>query len=81
MECQPDEHRVLLIVYHLVWPPKRRRPVLVNAVATECRSPITRKCREQRWETLELAIQPDHIYSANAIATPTRARIGLAIAG
>ena len=62
MEYQRDDHRVHLIVYHLVWTPKRRRPVLVNAVATECRALIERKCSERGWEILELAIQPDHIH-------------------
>jgi putative transposase len=62
MEYHRDDHRVHLIVYHLVWTPKRRRPVLVNAVATECRALIERKCSECNWEILELAIQPDHIH-------------------
>jgi putative transposase len=62
MEYYRDDHRVHLIVYHLVWTPKRRRPVLVNAVATECRALIERQCSERDWEILELAIQPDHIH-------------------
>jgi putative transposase len=53
---------VHLVVYHLVWTPKRRRPVLVNAVAAECRALIERKCAERRWDILELAIQPDHVH-------------------
>jgi putative transposase len=62
MDYQRDEHWVHLIVYHLVWTPKRRKAVLVNAVATECRSLIERKCAERHWEILELAIQPDHVH-------------------
>ena len=62
MDYQRDEHRVHLIVYHLVWTPKRRKSVLVNAVATECRSLIERKCTDRHWQILELAIQPDHIH-------------------
>ena len=62
MEYQRDEHRVHLIVYHLVWAPKRRRPVLVDAVASECRTLIEQKCSERHWQVLELAIQPDHIH-------------------
>ena len=62
MDYQRDEHRVHLIVYHLVWTPKRRKSVLVNAVATECRALIERKCSERNWQILELAIQPDHIH-------------------
>src|ERR1700694_2134782 len=62
VDYQRDEHRVHLIVYHLVWTPKRRKSVLVNAVATECRALIERKCSEHSWQILELAIQPDHIH-------------------
>ena len=39
MEYQRDEHRVHLIVYHLIWCPKRRKPVLVGEVAKDLRSP------------------------------------------
>lgn len=62
MEYQRDEHRVHLIVYHLIWCPKRRKPVLVGAIADECRSLIQQKCAEVGWEVLELAVQPDHVH-------------------
>ncbi len=57
-----DEHRVHLIVYHLVWTPKRRKAVLVGPVATDCRELIERKCAEEGWDILTLAVQPDHIH-------------------
>lgn len=62
MEYQRDEHRVHLIVYHLIWCPKRRKPVLVDEVAKDCRRVITGKCEDKGWTILELAIQPDHIH-------------------
>jgi putative transposase len=62
MGYQRDEHRVHLIIYNLVWTPKRRKPVLVNAVAADCRKLIEAKCAEKGWEIIELAIQPDHIH-------------------
>ena len=62
MEYQRDEHRVHLIVYHLIWCPKRRKPVLTGDVAKDCRQWIEDKCREKGWHILELAIQPDHIH-------------------
>ena len=62
MKYQRDEHRVHLIVYHLIWAPKRRKPVLVGAVADQCRKLIGEKCQEHAWEILELAIQPDHVH-------------------
>lgn len=62
MDYQRDEHRVHLIVYHLVWTPKRRKPVLTGAIATECRRLIEHKCAERGWHIVELAIQPDHVH-------------------
>ncbi len=57
-----DEHRVHLIVYHQVWTPKRRKAVLVDPVATDCRKLIERKCAEEGWDILTLAVQPGHIH-------------------
>jgi putative transposase len=62
VEYQRDEHRLHLILYHLVWTPKRRKAVLTGAIATDCRRLIELKCAEQGWEIVELAIQPDHIH-------------------
>lgn len=62
MDYQRDEHRVHLIVYHLVWTPKRRKAILVGPVADDCRALIERKCEERGWAILQLAIQPDHIH-------------------
>ena len=62
LEYQRDEHRVHLIVYHLVWTPKRRKAVLTSTIATDCRKLIQKKCEEQGWKILELAIQPDHVH-------------------
>ena len=61
-DYQRDEHRVHLIVYHLVWTPKRRKPVLTGTIAKECKALIEQKCNEKGWAILELAIQPDHIH-------------------
>lgn len=62
MDYQRDEHRVHLIVYHLIWCPWRRRPVLTGSIAKECRDLLEQKCQEKGWTVLELAIQPDHIH-------------------
>jgi len=59
---QRDEHRIHLIVYHLVWTPKRRKAVLTGNIATDCKALIEKKCSEKGWTILELAIQPDHIH-------------------
>ena len=62
MDYQRDEHRVHLIAYHLVWTPKRRKAVLIDNVAVDCRRLIEAKCLERGWHIVELAIQPDHIH-------------------
>jgi putative transposase len=62
MEYQRDEHRIHLIVYHLVWTPRRRKPFLVGSIARDCDTLIHGKCEEERWSVLELAIQPDHVH-------------------
>lgn len=62
MEYQRDEHRVHLIVYHLIWTPKRRKAVLVGDVARDCKRWIETKCEEHFWQILELAVEPDHIH-------------------
>ena len=62
MEYQRDEHRVHLLVYHIVWTPKRRKAVLRNQIAHRCNELIHQKCEEKGWTILNLAIQPDHIH-------------------
>jgi putative transposase len=61
-EYKRDEHRVHLIIYHLIWCPRRRKSVLVGPVAERCRELLAGKCAEKGWEILALAIQPDHIH-------------------
>jgi putative transposase len=62
MEYQRDEHRVHLIAYHLIWCPKRRKPVLTGPIAKDCKALIEAKCKELGWHVEELAIQPDHVH-------------------
>jgi putative transposase len=62
LDYQRDEHRVHLIVYHLIWCPKRRKPLLVGEVAQRCQALIATKCKEKGWTILTLAIMPDYIH-------------------
>lgn len=59
---QRDEHRVHLIVYHLIWCPRRRKPILIGSIKARCQQLIEMKCQEKGWTILTLAIQPDHIH-------------------
>lgn len=62
LEHQRDEHRVHLIVYHLIWCPRRRKPVLVGKVRERLQQLVEEKCKEKGWVILSLAIQPDHVH-------------------
>lgn len=62
LEYQRDEHHVHLIVYHLIWCPRRRKPVLVGEIKQRCQQLLEEKCEQRTWQILTLAIQPDHIH-------------------
>jgi putative transposase len=53
---------VHLIVYHLIWCPKRRRKVLVNQIGKRCEDLIRLKCQEKGGTILELAVPPDPVH-------------------
>ena len=61
-EYRRDEHRVHLIIYHLIWIPKRRKPVLVGQIAKDCKALIEGKCLEHGWDIIEISVQPDHVH-------------------
>jgi putative transposase len=61
-EYRRDGHRVHLIIYHLIWCPRRRKLVLVGPVAARCRALIAGKCAERGWDMLALATQADHVH-------------------
>lgn len=62
LEYQRDEHRVHLIVYHLIWCPKRRKPILTGQLKERLEQLISEKCQEKGWQIITLAIQPDHLH-------------------
>jgi putative transposase len=47
---------------HLVWCPKYRRPVLVNAVATRLEALLREKAAELEMTVHALEIMPDHVH-------------------
>ncbi len=64
IEYRRDEHRVHLIVYHLIWCPKRRKPVLVGDVArafpTTPAYQIIKECKGITSRELRLKYQDLH---------------------
>jgi putative transposase len=62
MEYRRDEHRVHLVVYHLVWCPKRRKAVLGGRVGEDCARLIREVCQEYGWDVVRLAVMADHVH-------------------
>ena len=62
MDYQHERHNVHLVVYHLIWCPKRRRKVLVGAIKARLEQLMREVASEHGWTILELAIQPDHVH-------------------
>ncbi len=48
--------------YHMVWCPKYRRPVLVDAIATRCAELIRQRCADNGWQIIALEVMPDHVH-------------------
>jgi len=62
MNYQHERHNVHLVVYHLIWCPKRRRKVLVEAIKTRLEQLLREVADEHGWTVLDLAILPDHVH-------------------
>lgn len=62
LEYQRDERRIHWVVYHLIWCPRRRKPVLVADVAARCQELIESICAEHGWEIFSLFIQPTYVH-------------------
>jgi len=74
MDYQHEQHTVHLMVYHIIWCPKRRRKVLVGPVHHRLRQIIENVTSEHGWTIIELAIQPDHVHlflRSNPYTLPT----------
>ena len=74
MEYTHEQHAVHLIVYHIIWCPKRRRKVLQDKVAERLEQIVHEVANEHAWEIIQLAIQPDHVHlfiRANPYTLPT----------
>jgi putative transposase len=62
MVYQHEQHSVHLVVYHVIWCPKRRRKILVGPVRERLQQIIEEVATERDWHILCLAIQPDHVH-------------------
>ena len=74
MDYQHERHNVHLVVYHIIWCPKRRRKVLIGPIRTRLEQIIREVATEHEWTVIELAIQPDHVHlfiQANPYTLPS----------
>ncbi|HEU5384012.1 MAG TPA: IS200/IS605 family transposase [Ktedonobacteraceae bacterium] len=74
MEYAHEGHSVHLIVYHIIFCPKRRRKVLVGPIHDRLKRIIQEVIEEHQWSLIELAIQPNHVHlfiRSNPYTLPT----------
>lgn len=62
MEYKRTKHHTHLLNYHLIWCPKRRRPILIGLVKERLQQIIQAKAKEMNIEIIALEIMPDHIH-------------------
>lgn len=62
MEYEHDNHTVHLIVYHIIFCPKRRQSILVGPLRERLHQITQEVATENKWKVIELAIQPDHVH-------------------
>ncbi|MEM3378872.1 MAG: IS200/IS605 family transposase [Candidatus Bathyarchaeia archaeon] len=62
MGYQHDRTKVFLINYHLVWTPKRRKPVLVGKIKERLEQVIKETAEEIGIAVLSLVVNPDHVH-------------------
>ena len=61
MDYLHEQHTVHLIVYHIIWCPKRRRRILRGEIAQRLEQLVNEVAVEHNWQVLNLSIQPDHV--------------------
>lgn len=62
MRYKSNNNVVYSCKYHVVWCPKYRRKVLVEAVAERLKELIQQECETLNVEVLALEIMPDHVH-------------------
>lgn len=74
MDYQHEYHSVHLVIYHIIWCPKRRRKILNGPIHDRLAAIIHEVAEEHQWQIIRLAIQPDHVHlfiRANPYTLPT----------
>lgn len=63
MEPRVRSHCAYNINYHIVFCPKRRKAVLIDAIATDCEKVLRDTAAQSGAEILSLAVMPDHVHA------------------
>ncbi len=72
-EYKTHNHVKLLLNYHFVFIPKRRKKVLVGSIATRLRELFLALSTEKGWDILALEVASDHVHlfvAVNPMDTP-----------
>lgn len=62
MEYGHSRNQVYLINYHLIWCPKRRKPILVGGVKRRLEQILREVAKEKCVGILALEVRPDHLH-------------------
>ena len=62
MEYKSNNNVVYSCKYHVVWCPKYRRKVLVNAISERLKELVEQKCSEIEVDIIQMEIMPDHVH-------------------
>lgn len=62
MEYKHSRNQIYLINYHIIYCPKRRKPVLIGQVKNRLLNIIQEVAKEKNIDILACEIQPDHIH-------------------
>ncbi len=62
IDYQRSTHHVYLVNYHIVWCPKRRKPVLVGKVKQRLEQIVKQVASQKEWKILALEVMPDHVH-------------------
>lgn len=62
MKYEHSRNQVYLLNYHLVWCPKRRRPVLAGKIAERLKQVFVEVAEEKQVKILALEVNPDHLH-------------------
>jgi len=82
MDYERSGHARHLLIYHLIWCPKYRRPVLQGPVAERLRELVREIAAVHAWQVVEVSVQPDHVHLfLRCLPTDTPHRVMRAMKG